>query len=160
LGKFSLIGFVVLDCGVWIQFLNPFDDELEALLGKRSKRVEVFSIEILSIDQVVHPYSMVVVLPDAVPQDPEVPQVHPVCSPVLDFTEQHSGRVEIVPAMVVVMQHQLPHVVDVEVLFLLVFHCLTEEKWDVHQIVPIDVSSRFHKCVFMVLCKNTNKVRV
>ncbi|EJX04625.1 hypothetical protein EVA_07262 [gut metagenome] len=36
---------------------------------------------------------MVVVLPDAVPQDPEVPQVHPVCSPVLDSTEQHSGRV-------------------------------------------------------------------
>ena len=40
--------------------------------------------------------------------------------------------------MVVVMQHQLPHIVDIEVLFLLVFHCLTEEKWDVYQVVPID----------------------
>ena len=100
-----------LDCCIWVKFLNPLTQIIEAFLCKRCECIEVLAIKIISKDNVVHPYAMIVVLTHTITQNPKVAQVHPVCRFGLDSAEQHSGCVEVVSAMVVVMQHQLPLIV-------------------------------------------------
>lgn len=106
-----------LDCGVWVKFLNPLAQIIKAFLCKWCECIEVLAIKILSKDNVVHPYAVIVVLTHTITQNPRIAQVYPVCRFVLDSAEQHSGCVEVVSAMVVVMQHQLPLIVDVKVFF-------------------------------------------
>ena len=77
----------VLNCCVWVKFLNPLTQIIEAFLCKRCECIEVLAIKILSKDNVVHPYAVIVVLTHAVTQNPKVVQIHPVGCNVSDFTE-------------------------------------------------------------------------
>ena len=96
-----------LDCCIWVKFLNPLTQIIKSFLCKWCECIEVLAIKIFSKDNVVHPYAVIVVLTHTITQNPKVSQVHPVCCNVSDFTEQQRSCVEVVPAMVVVMQHQL-----------------------------------------------------
>ena len=104
-----------LDCCIWVKFLNPLTQIIKSFLCKWCECIEVLAIKIFSKDNVVHPYAVIVVLTHTITQNPKVSQVHPVCRFVLDSAEQHSSCVEVVPAMVVVMQHQPPLIVYIEV---------------------------------------------
>lgn len=44
----------------------------------------------------------------------------------------------------------------VEVYIFFIFLCVAVEERNIFQTVPINVSSWFHKCAFMVFCKDTN----
>ena len=50
--------------------------------------------------------------------------------------------------MVVVMQHQLALVIDVEILVFFIFLCIAVEEWNVFQTVPINISSWLHNIFF------------
>ena len=67
---------------------------------------------------------------------------------VYDFTEQQRSSVKVVSAMVVVMQHQLALVIDVEILVFFIFLCIAVEEWNVFQTVPINISSWLHNIFF------------
>ena len=73
-----------LNCCVWVKFLNPLAQIIEAFLCKWCECIEVLAIKILSKDNVVHPYAVIVVLTHAITQNPKIAQVHPVCRFVLD----------------------------------------------------------------------------
>jgi hypothetical protein len=135
---------IVLNCCVWVKFLNPLTQIIKSFLCKRCECIEVLAIKILSKDNVVHPYAVIVVLTHAITQNPKIAQVYPVCRFVLDSAEQHSSCVEVVSAMVVVMQHKLPLIVYVEVFVFFVFLGIAVEERNVFQTVPIDVISWFH----------------
>ena len=135
-----------LDCCIWVKFLNPLTQIIKSFLCKWCECIEVLAIKIFSKDNVVHPYAVIVVLTHTITQNPKVSQVHPVCRFVLDSAEQHSSCVEVVPAMVVVMQHQPPLIVYIEVFVFFIFLCIAVEERNIFQTVPINVSSWFHKC--------------
>ena len=121
---------------------------MKAFLGKRCECIEVLAIEILSENKVVHSYAVIVILAHAITQNPKVMQVHPVGCNVSDFTEQQRSSVKVVSAMVVVMQHQLALVIDVEILVFFIFLCIAVEEWNVFQTVPINISSWLHNIFF------------
>ena len=138
----------MLNCCVWVKFLNPLTQIIKAFLGKRCECIEVLAIEILSENKVVHSYAVIVILAHAITQNPKVMQVHPVGCNVSDFTEQQRSSVKVVSAMVVVMQHQLALVIDVEILVFFIFLCISVEEWNVFQTVPINISSWLHNIFF------------
>ena len=117
---FSYLRFC-LNCCIWVKFLNPLTQIIKSFLCKRCECIEVLAIKILSKDNIVHPYAVIVVLTHTITQNPKIAQVHPVCRFVLDSAEQQSSCVEVVSAMVVIMQHQLPLIIDVEVLVFFIF---------------------------------------
>ena len=92
--------------------------------------------------------AVIVILAHAITQNPKVMQVHPVGCNVSDFTEQQRSSVKVVSAMVVVMQHQLALVIDVEILVFFIFLCIAVEEWNVFQTVPINISSWLHNIFF------------
>lgn len=138
----------VLNCCVWVELLNPLTQIIKSFLCKWCECIEVLAIKILSKDNVIHPYAVIVVLAHAITQNPKVAQVHPVCRFVLDSTEQHSSCVEVVSAMVIVMQHKLALVIDVEIFIFFIFFCIAIEERNVFQTVLINISSWLHNIFF------------
>jgi len=122
---------------VLVKLSYAFADSLKPFLRQGCKRVEVLSIEVLAIDKCVHSYTVVVVLPDAVPERPKVLQVHPVGCAVPNPPEQHNGRTQIVSHMVVIMENTFAQVIYIYVLVFFILDHLAEEERDIFQVIPV-----------------------
>ncbi|EXY10355.1 hypothetical protein M101_5009 [Bacteroides fragilis str. 1007-1-F  len=138
----------VLNSCIWVKFLNPLTQKIKAFLCKWCKRIEIISIEILPKNKVVHSYAVIVVLTHTVAQRPKVTQVYPVCCAALYPAEQDNGSPQIVPHMVVIVQDTFAQIVNIQILFFSVLDYLTEEEWNILQVIPFDVVSWFHNVLF------------
>ena len=56
---------------------DVYKRQIEAFLSKRCECIEFLAIKSLSKDNVVHPYSMIVVLTHTITQNPKVAQIYP-----------------------------------------------------------------------------------
>lgn len=72
---------------------------------KRSERVRILAIKVITINKTIHTDTVIVVLADTVTERPEITLVNPVGGAVFDFTEQHNGRAHIMTNMIVIMEN-------------------------------------------------------